>query len=248
MKNIILNSILFLGARRVLAQNTSSGDSNEDYVNSVCSPATNGTGVIPPCISITTIESLCAPNATTPLGLSAHAQCMCTGSYFQDWSGCQSCLLYHGARSPADNAQYSSIITIASNALCTGTPTAVFASLFSSAQDTVPRPTTVATSLVDVKSGDADVGLYYTATEPQGPGSITGSATAVTRTANPTQTSTGGAGATNSASRGGSQTTSGVTRAQTGTTSSSTGFAAPTAVAGKGMMLAIAGGALAAIF
>ena len=75
-----------------------------DYVKLVCSPKTEAGGPVPPCVEIAVIESACTPNGNTSLALEAHAQCMCKGSYFSDWIGCQNCLLAHGARSPRDIA------------------------------------------------------------------------------------------------------------------------------------------------
>ncbi|KAG8427735.1 hypothetical protein J3459_006424 [Metarhizium acridum] len=42
----------------------------------VCYPEVNGSGVVPPCISISNIESACQPNGTEPVDFNAHAQCM----------------------------------------------------------------------------------------------------------------------------------------------------------------------------
>lgn len=154
-------------------------DSNEQaYINSVCSPNitdANG-GTIPPCTSIVTIQSQCAPNGTDPIDYLAHAECMCAppSSFFADWQGCQRCLFVHGARDQRDLDTYSVILSSASQALCTGTPTAVFADVFSSVAATVAPVATGATVLSDQFPSKTAVSLYYTASGSQGPGAITG--------------------------------------------------------------------------
>ena len=67
-----------------------------------------------------------------------------------------------------------------SHALCTGTPTADFADLFSSASDAV-APTGTDTLTTDLYPSQTAISLYYTPTGKQGPGAITGSATAATK-------------------------------------------------------------------
>ncbi len=108
---------------------------------------------------------------------------MCRGSFFDEWPYCLQCLFFHGLRSERDVAHYRSVITTASAALCdVPTPTAHFAEIFTSARDTVPVPTTGATVSSDQAPGQTAVSLYFTATRHQGPGQITGEATAATAT------------------------------------------------------------------
>ncbi|KAK6841475.1 hypothetical protein PG987_002335 [Apiospora arundinis] len=95
---------------------------------------------------------------------------MCGGSYFRDYLGCQKCLLLHGARSERDNAYWGSVLAVASNALCTGTPTASFQKIFESAGASVVGPTTGGTVSSDAKSGETAVSLYYTEKGSQAPG------------------------------------------------------------------------------
>ncbi|KAI1462844.1 hypothetical protein F4805DRAFT_11573 [Annulohypoxylon moriforme] len=237
-------SLLLLTTYRALSQDTSN-DTESTYITSVCSPTNQSPA--PPCLAIQTIETLCLPNNTSPLALEAHAQCLCHGSYFAEWLGCRNCLLLHGALSPRNYTYFSSVLALASQDLCTGTPTAAFATLFTEAQASVPEPTAGGTELRDQRSGDAAVSLYYTASGVQGPGVITGSATAATATATSGTTAsnvgsgsvgTGGStGAGATASTGGSSATS----------SSSSGIAAATGSAGgvKGVLFAAAvGGAV----
>ncbi|KXJ90851.1 hypothetical protein Micbo1qcDRAFT_163505 [Microdochium bolleyi] len=240
----------------------------EEYINSVCRPQlsesadTTSAFVVPPCIAIETIEGLCKPNGTSPLALEAHAQCMCKGSFFSQWKGCQACQVFHGARSERDVAHFDLALGLASTALCGAgagaKPTAAFQSLFESADYAAPSPSTGATTSKDAKPSDPAVSLYFTPTGSSwGPGAITGSATAATASggdASPTPTASGTGGGsgsgsnTSSSTRGGSG--SGSNSPQTSTTVSTTaapGAAAPTAAAGvKGMLLAVAGGAMVA--
>jgi hypothetical protein len=153
-------------------------DSPETYFASVCTPnitVSAGT-VIPPCISVTTIEEQCRPNGTSPLDYLAHAECMCSppSTYFADWAGCLNCLSVHGAHSQEDANKFSIIMSSASSELCTGTPTAEFESIFSTVADTVPDATSGATILSDQFPSQSAVSLYYTPPTIQGPGLITG--------------------------------------------------------------------------
>ena len=62
----------------------------EAYLQEVCFP--NATDPIPPCQEIINIQSECPTgNTTDTLGLEAHAQCICGGSFFSDWIGCLDC-------------------------------------------------------------------------------------------------------------------------------------------------------------
>ena len=157
--------------------------------DNACYPNANIKGLqgpIPPCISIASIEEACQPNGTSSIDLEAHAQCMCHGSYFSDYVACQNCLYVHGLRSQRDNAYWDEVISAASHALCSGTPTAVFKSIFASVQtNTVLAPfvTTGNTQSSDQYPGNTAVSLYYTGTVSQGPGVITGAAASATATA-----------------------------------------------------------------
>ena len=133
---------------------------------------------------------------------------------------------------------YSSIISSASNLLCTGTPTADFAAIFSSVAATVAPATTGATILSDQFLSQSAVSLYYTATGSQGPGAITGSATAATKSAGESTaltTLTGSNSATVSLNTGNAET-----GAATG--SSSNGGAIATQGVGFGGIVAAIGG------
>jgi len=191
-------------------------------VNSVCLPNVTEP-VIPPCQEITNIESACLPNGTAPLDLLAHAECMCGGSYFSDWIGCLNCDFVHGGRSPAVTSAFHTILSSASNELCTGTPTAPFQSIFQSLQYN-PVANGTATDVSDLYPSQTAVSLYFTASGPQGPGAITGSATLATKTPSTAATTTGangGSGGNTGGGSGGTQSTS---------TSSSKAGAAPTGV------------------
>ena len=245
MKSLALAQVLALAssasASDLLRPRASpTGTSNESYLQSVCQPpVATGAKVIPPCTSDQTIETLCAPNGTSPLALQAHAQCMCGGSFFADWLGCRACLLFHGGLSERELAGYRGVLSAVSAQLCApgATPTAAFSDLFNS--QAPPAVSTGATTSADQKSGDADVGLYYTPSGSQGPGAITGSATAATATAPAATTASAGtkggtAGGNSAGNTGGAKTTA--------TPTTSHNAAAVTAGAdGKGLLLAVAG-------
>lgn len=266
MRTTTLASAALLAAHPILASRSNPvaarADSSEDaYIQKVCNPPAPkdgfASGQVPPCISIDSIAKACQPAGTSPAALEAHAQCMCGGSYFSDYLGCQQCLVYHGARSERDNAHWASVLAVASSALCTGTPTASFPKIFESAGAAVFGPTTGATVSSDAKSGETAISLYFTAKGSQGPGPITGSAAGATGTASATpeetgSPTTGGASKTTSGGGSGSETEAANTEASgsaaTASSSTPTGnVAAPTGVAGaKGLLMAMAGGALVA--
>lgn len=108
---------------------------------------------------------------------------MCAGSFFAEWPYCLQCLFFHGLRSQRDVFFYKGAIATASSALCeVPTPTAEFKSIFESVQGIVPVPTIGETISSDQAVSLTAVSLYYTATVSQGPGRITGEATAATAT------------------------------------------------------------------
>ncbi|KAF2434309.1 hypothetical protein EJ08DRAFT_572158, partial [Tothia fuscella] len=131
---------------------------------------------LPPCISVRNIQQACESNGTLPIHYLAHAQCMCSppSSFFADWQGCRNCIEAHGGLSQRDLARYSVVISSASNALCTGTPTAAFDKVFESVDAKVPAATSGATIMSDRLPGRTDVAFYYTASGSQGVGAITG--------------------------------------------------------------------------
>jgi len=137
-------------------------------------------------------------------------------------------------------SQYSAIINAASSALCTGTPTANFQSIFSQAATAAAGVTSGSLVYSDQLASSTAVSFYYTAPGPQGPGAITGSAAAAT------------AKSLTSSSK--SVTTSQTTGASTGSSGSSGSVSSSSsgAVATKmphfpGVALAVVGGLAAAI-
>jgi hypothetical protein len=147
---------------------------SQDYLNSVCSPNITNPTVIPPCISVSTIEGLCKPNGTSSLAYQASAECLCNApsTYFVDWVGCRKCLEVHGGMSELEYNGYVLQASAASSSMCSGTPTTNIAGVFSAAVFT-GTPTGATTSSDQFPSNSA-VSLYYTAPGPQGPGTITG--------------------------------------------------------------------------
>lgn len=151
---------------------------SSDYAAEVCSPNTTATtdddasSPVPPCIQVVTIEAACTtPNSSTsPTEWLDHAECMCGGSYFEDWEGCQDCLSFHGLRTEREGAFYASVMSIASHSLCdfyagvsgAAQPTASFAALYNSVAATAAQPTTGATIGTDQAPGETAVSLYFT--------------------------------------------------------------------------------------
>jgi hypothetical protein len=136
-----------------------STNTEEQYLSEVCFP--NTTNPIPPCQEIINIQEACTPNGTAPLDLLAHAECMCGGS-FSDWIGCLNCDYIHGARSPQEVDTFDTIISSASQILCTGTPTANFTAIFNSLTDLGVQGTG-ATGMEDQFPSNTAVSLYFTA-------------------------------------------------------------------------------------
>lgn len=229
----------------------------DDYLDSVCSPnitITSPNTVIPPCIESETIQEICTPNGTTSLYYAAHAECMCTGSFFEDWTGCQDCLFYHGQRTERDEAFYASVVAVASHSLCdflsssgAPTPTTDFAGYFSEAGVSATQPTTGATISSDQAPSSTAVSLYFTLSGSQGAGAITGSLAEATATTTAGALVTG----TSSTSGGGSGSTS-TASGESGSTSSSSASssssvaAAQTTMVVSGLVLGVAGFAVAA--
>merc|ERR1712093_661277 len=199
----------------LLAARQTNGTDEEAYLAEVCFPNTT-TPVVPPCQEIINIQSACTPNGTTGIYLLAHAQCMCGGSFFQDWLGCLNCNYVHGARSPQIVDSFNTIITSASNALCTGTPTASFAAIFSSLSNAA-APTGTDTAVSDQFPSQTAISLYYTPSGSQGVGAITAEAATATTssragtsteaTSSPPGTGTGAGAATTSSSTAGAAPT-----------------------------------------
>lgn len=159
---------------------------------------------------------------------------MCGGSFFQDWLGCLDCDYVHGGRSEQIVSAFNTIITSASNALCTGTPTADFAQLFSSASDGV-APSGTNTGMTDLYPSQTAISLYYTPSRSQGVGAITGSAAGATKSV-----------ATTTSASGSSKTGTSVGAATgSSSTSSSKAGAAPTGI-WMGGLGAVAGGMMLA--
>lgn len=211
----------------ILARQTS----EESYINSICSP--NNTDPVPPCQEIVNIEEQCQPNGTSPIDYLASAECMCGGSFFSDWNGCQECQYVHGARSEAVLNAFENIITTVSNILCTGTPTASFAAIFSSVAATAPQTASGSTVLSDMFPSQSAVSLYYTASGSEGAGAITGSA------ADATATSSAGSGPSSAsvvsltASSGSMATSTATSTGSSGSTGSSISSAAATSATSK---------------
>ncbi|KND89586.1 hypothetical protein TOPH_05664 [Tolypocladium ophioglossoides CBS 100239] len=230
----------------------------------VCYPAIKS-GDAAPCVEISNIELACRPNGTESIDYEAHAECMCNGSYFPNWRACQSCLLIHGLRSERDNVYWDRVLSVASNALCTGMATAEFWSIFASAQSNTkdaPFATSGDTKSSDRFPGQTDVGLYYTASGTQGPGAVTGAAASATNqhhTSAATDSAARPPGAASGISlggvpTGGNATTAFISMPSTGSMATaasasrtSTG-AAPTDGTGSGLAMAVAGAALMMAF
>lgn len=170
MKSAILAAAALLPACLATLTDTTPYD---DKIG-VCEPDFEPGEVVPPCIAATLIETFCTPNGTDPSDYLAHAQCMCDGSFFEDWNGCQDCLYIHGLRTFRESEYYWSIKSVASEKLCTGTPTLNFQAIFKSVHDAsiVPKVTEGPTTLRDQYPSNSAVSVYFTAHSTQGPGKI----------------------------------------------------------------------------
>ncbi|KZL72162.1 collagen-like protein mcl1 [Colletotrichum incanum] len=225
-----------------------SRQNSRPYQEVVCKPEVGSGSQLPPCVQIENIEVTCKPNGTDPIYLEAHAQCMCGGSFFAEKLACERCLFVHGLRSERSLAYYSGVLSSASNALCTGTPTAAFATIYSNIEVAATPITTGATATSDQAPSNTAISLYYTASGPQGPGSITGEAASATgtsnaTTANPTTIATGSTMSRDASTR--ASTTAAATAATAATTGTATGDAATTTSAsGNGAVPTYAAGGL----
>jgi len=173
---------------------------------------------------------------------------MCGGSFFSDYIGCLDCDYVHGARSPEDVDVYHTVLTLISEALCTGTPTAVFNDIFASLNEPI-HVTETNTATSDQFPNETAVSLYFTVSGSQGPGPITGSAAFATKTGSSASSETSQASSSGTGLSVGSKTKSGTgtlvaptigTSAAPSTSTSKAG-AAPTAVF-MGVLGAVAGG------
>jgi hypothetical protein len=236
--------------------------SEEDYLNSVCSP--NGTDPIAPCVQIVNIEAECEPNGTSTLDYVAHQQCMCNGGFFDQWTGCLDCDYVHGGRSPAQVSAFQTILSSASSSLCTGTPTASFAAIFSAIEESNVIPD-ASGSTSDQYPSQTAVSLYFTATGPTGPGQITGSATAAVATGSTsvsgsdsessTSGSTSGTASESTSKSSSKASSSGTSKSTTTHSSSASGSAASATSTGgaaavtqvMGLLAVVAGGVAAAL-
>ncbi|KAK1979152.1 hypothetical protein LZ30DRAFT_690879 [Colletotrichum cereale] len=217
------------------------------YQDAVCKPATSSGSQVPPCVEIENIEVACKPNGTEPIHLEAHAQCMCGGSFFAEKLACERCLFVHGLRSEQNLAYYRGILSSASNALCTGTPTAEFSAVYSNIAAAATPVTTGATAKSDQAPSNTAISLYYTASGAQGPGSITGEAVSATGTSNeitagPTTTPTGSAMSRGPSTRASTTAaTAGTATDDAATTTFASGNGAVPTYAAGGLMMGAAG-------
>ncbi|KAG4434882.1 hypothetical protein IFR05_009642 [Cadophora sp. M221] len=231
-------SASILGIPDLLAARQTNGTDEEAYLAEVCFPNTTAP-VVPPCQEVINIQSACTANGTSGIYLLAHAQCMCGGSFFADWIGCLNCNYVHGARSPQNVDSFHTIISSVSSALCSGTPTATFAAIFSSLSEGA-APTGTDTAMRDQFPSQTAISLYYTVSGTQGVGAITGDAVSATRTASPTPSGSGSRTGTGTSSRTAS-TGSGTAGAGTASSSSSTAGAAMPTGAWMGAVGVVAG-------
>ncbi|KAF2666397.1 hypothetical protein BT63DRAFT_428169 [Microthyrium microscopicum] len=203
---------------------------SQDYLNSMCSPNITNPTVIPPCISIVSIEAGCKPNGTASVDYQASAECLCNApsTYFADWTACRKCLEVHGGLSEREYNGYLLQASAASSSMCTGTPTTDIAGVFKSAK--VTGTPTGATSRTDSFPSDSAVSLYYTPSGKQGLGAISGSATAATAS-----TGSGSASTTLGFTTTGVSTSTGKTSASVGS-GSTTSSSKPSTTANHAMM------------
>ena len=68
-----------------------------------------------PCVQIRIIEPICMQRG---ISYRDHQRCMCEGSYFRDWNGCQACLRVQGVYGEGSVRRWESIMDSASSSLC----------------------------------------------------------------------------------------------------------------------------------
>jgi hypothetical protein len=153
---------------------------DDDDTDSVLNPTA-------PCEIFSNIYSYCAANGTEEIDFIAEQECMCTGGFFDAYLGCNECFRVHGG---TENAEWfpTSVISSASAAFCTATPTDSFEDILGTAVENLPYLTATGTDLYPNKT---DVSLYFTATGTLTAGAITGSATAATYDWDETYTDSG---------------------------------------------------------
>ncbi|KAL7918804.1 hypothetical protein ACQKWADRAFT_330391 [Trichoderma austrokoningii] len=95
-----------------------------------------------PCVEVIFRDNTCHFEADEPNYPKAHENCHCHGTTFSAWIECQKCLVDHGFHNE-DDVYWSKILNVASEALCTGSPTAAAASSLSTpaeAGTVIPTP------------------------------------------------------------------------------------------------------------
>jgi hypothetical protein len=170
------------------------------YLNSVCLPnlsnltrraelrlsqielfASLGTSPFP-CEQVQYILLACCANGTNEIDFLAEQQCLCNGAFFEVLAGCNQCFLAHGWQ-PIDRSpeQLASRVSSLSIAECAPTPPfQPFANIYITTQLNITSiqlapPITLGT---DHFPNITDISNYYTATQTNLLGEITGSATA----------------------------------------------------------------------
>ncbi|KAL6906971.1 hypothetical protein GGI43DRAFT_431207 [Trichoderma evansii] len=128
-----------------------------------------------PCVEIIFRDNTCHFEASEPNYSKAHDECHCNGTTFSAWVECQKCLLDHGFHSE-DNVYWSKILKAASEALCTGTPTAAAVSSLSTpvqAGPVIPTPITpINSDGTDQLPVETFKGLNQSAVTTQGPWAV----------------------------------------------------------------------------
>ncbi|KAH8170628.1 hypothetical protein LIA77_09409 [Sarocladium implicatum] len=134
-----------------------------------CYPTSNPSA---PCNQIAIIESTCMQRG---ISFPDHQLCMCSGSYFSDWRGCQACLRVQGVRGEGEVQYWQNIMDGASSSLCDSgaEPTTWLNEMFAwEAVSGAPRTGERAEYERTTFIGGTTVAVseYYTAPEEQGPG------------------------------------------------------------------------------
>ena len=119
-------------------------------IHACSSSSSSGGNETGPCEEVQSIERSCAPNGTSAESMLNHAHCLCSGPFFAEWLACLDCLVGDddegdasetggpqslSTATPSDIGAaaasfFSSALSTASEALCTGTPLVPFRSVY----------------------------------------------------------------------------------------------------------------------
>lgn len=169
----------------VCSESEVSSSNHSDVCRIDNTPPKAGKDFALPCVEVIIRDNTCRFEASEPNYPKAHDECHCSGTTFSAWIECQKCVLDHGFHGE-DDVYWSKILNAASQALCTGTPTAATASSLSTpAQAGTVTPTPINS---DGSPLETFKGVNQTAVTSQGPWAVNQTATPTAGAAGPRKT------------------------------------------------------------